>query len=58
MSHKPRLPMKSTGAAEVLAAGEEIDERNVLCFCLQFRVGIVILCIPFVDSKDLHTFFL
>lgn len=36
-SHKSKRPVKSTGAAEILAAGEAIDEGKVLRFYLTPR---------------------
>ncbi|PXF44742.1 hypothetical protein BWQ96_05501 [Gracilariopsis chorda] len=53
-SHKSRRPVKSIGSAEILAAGEAIDEGKLLAKAysklLGFEIGLWIV----VDSKDLY----
>ena len=53
-SHKARRPVKSTAAAEILAASEAIDDGKMLARTLSYiyksRIELVIL----LDSKDLY----
>lgn len=55
MCEKSRRPTKSTGDAEVLAAGEAIDEGKVLRATFELLLDISIGLIVVVDSKDLYT---
>ena len=52
-SHKSKRPVKSIGAAEILAAGEAIDEAKVLVKAYQVLFGIHIDLLLALDSKDL-----
>lgn len=52
-SHKSKRPVKSIGAAEILAAGEAIDEGKVLAKAYEVLLGMNIDLLIAVDSKDL-----
>ena len=52
-SHKSKRPVRSIGAAEILAAGEAIDEAKVLVKAYQVLFGIHVDLVLVVDSKDL-----
>lgn len=52
-SHKSRRPVKSIGAAEILAAGEAIDEGKVLANAYKALLGINVELLIALDSKDL-----
>ena len=55
MSHKARRPVKSTAAAEILAAGEAIDDGKMLTQTLSILLGRKIELLIVLDSKDLFT---
>lgn len=52
-SHKAKPPVRSIGAAELLTAGETIDEGKVLAQSLSTIIKRSINQIIAVDSKDL-----
>ena len=56
-SHKYKRPVRSIGAAEILAAGEAIDEgkviKSVIAKVHNFNPDLIVV----VDSKDLFTSF-
>ena len=52
-SHKSKRPVKSIGAAEILAAGEAIDEGKVLVNAYRVLLGMDIDLMISLDSKDL-----
>ena len=54
-SHKSKRPVKSVGAAEILAASEAIDEGKVLKQALSTLLGIPLRLIIALDSLDLFT---
>jgi len=54
-SHKSKRLVKSSTAAETLAAGEAIDNGQMLKDALSFVLGIKIHLTIVVDSKDLYT---
>lgn len=56
-SRKIKRPVKSTGAAEILAAGEAIDEGKVLHDALQLILATKIDLWIAVDRKELYTSF-
>ena len=51
-SRKSRRPVKSIGAAEILAVGEGIDEGKMLRGAFSMLLGIEIDLIVVLDSKD------
>ena len=53
-SHKSKRPVKSIGAAEILAAGEGIDEAKFLTNAYKALLGVHIDLQLVVDSKDLY----
>jgi len=55
ISHKSKRPVRSIGAAEVLAASEAVDEGKVLKSAMTRLLGINVELIVIVDSKDLYT---
>lgn len=55
MSHKSKRPVRSIGAAEILAASEAIDEGKTLKTALSTLLAIPVRLIIIVDSKDLYT---
>lgn len=56
-SHKSKRPVKSIGAAEILAAGEAIDERKVLANAYRVLLDMDIDLMIALDSKDLFETF-
>lgn len=52
-SRKSKRPVKSIGAAEILAAGEAIDEGIVLAGAYQVLLGVQADLVIAFDSKDL-----
>lgn len=54
-SHKSKRPVKSTGSAEILAAGQAIQEGKVLRESLQTILGTKRDLWVAVDRKDLYT---
>ena len=55
ISHKSKRPVRSTPAAEILAAGEGVDEGKVISCALTEIISIQINTNLIVDSKDLYT---
>eukprot|EP00171_Calliarthron_tuberculosum_P001315 IDg1315t1 len=55
VSHKSKRPVKSIGSAEILAAGEAIDEGKNVANAYQKLLGLKVDLIVVVDSKDLFT---
>lgn len=55
LSHKSKRPVKSTAAAETLAASEAIDEGKVLKKAFSVLFGFTVPLIIVIDSKDLYT---
>lgn len=55
MSHKAKRPVRSTAAAEILAAGEAIDEGKMIAHTVSLLFGIKVELIIILDSKDLFT---
>lgn len=53
--HKSKRPVRSIGAAEILAAGEAIYEGKILAFALSLVLGVCIALHLIVESKDLFT---
>lgn len=53
-SHKSRRPVKSTPAAEILAASEALDVLVPLRSAMESIIGIEIEAWELVDSKDLY----
>lgn len=53
-SHRSRRPVRSTPAAEILAAGEALDEIVSLKNALSAMLGIKVQLAVLVDSKDLY----
>ena len=53
-SHKSRRPVKSTPAAEIMAASEALDELIPLRDAFQRIVGTKVVSWELVDSKDLY----
>ena len=51
-THKSKRPVNSIGAAEILAAGEAIDEAKVLVKAYHIIFGIHVDLILAVDSED------
>lgn len=51
--HKSKRPLKSVGVAEILAAGEAIDERKMLRPTLSKLLSVEIDFMLIVDSCDL-----
>lgn len=54
-SHKSRRPVKSTPAAEILAASEALDELVCLHSVIVRILGVPVNLWQLVDSKDLYT---
>ena len=54
-SHKSKRPVKSIGAAEILAAGAAIDEGKMLVKAYEKLLNVSVAHIVAVDSKDLFT---
>lgn len=54
ISHKSRRPVKSTAAAEILAAGEAIDEIVVLRPAIESLYQVKVRTAVLADSKDLY----
>lgn len=54
-SHKSRRPVKSIGAAEIMAVGEAIDDGKVLKSALSTILGFKLQLTVITDSKDLYT---
>ena len=54
ISHKSKRPVKSVGAAEILAAGEAIDEGKLLKFAVSTLLPFTIDFMLVVDSRDLY----
>lgn len=52
-SHKSKRPIKSIGSAEILEAGEAIDDGKTLCHALESFSKMNIALTFAVDSKDL-----
>lgn len=55
MSHKSKRPVKSTEAAEILAAAESIDEGQILKQALPVVLHLELQLLIAVDSRDLIT---
>lgn len=55
MSHKSKRPVKSIGAAEVLAAAEAIDEGKTLKSAMSILLRMPIRLLIALDSRDLFT---
>lgn len=55
ISHKSKIPAKSVPAAEILAAGESIDEGNTISSAYSEIVGHKIELSLCVDSKEIFT---
>ena len=53
VSHKAKRPVKSVPAAEILAAGESIDEGKVIKLALVEMLGVKVNLHICIDSKDL-----
>lgn len=54
-SHKSRRPVRSTPAAEILAASDAVDKLIVLSTAIETILGINIELWALVDSKDLYS---
>lgn len=54
-SHKAHRPVRSTGAAEIMAAGEGVDIGKILTQVYKTLLHAAINLIVVVDSKDLYT---
>lgn len=54
-SYRAKRPVRSVGAAEVLAAGDGIDEGQMLTRTLSSICGVDVRLIVALDSKDLFT---
>lgn len=54
-SHKSKFPVHSTGAAQILAAGEAVDEGKVLRDGVQILMDTTVALWISVDSKGLYT---
>lgn len=54
-SHKSKRPVKSIGAAEILAAGAAIDEGKLVRKAFQKLLNVDVTLSIAVDSKDLFT---
>lgn len=52
-SRKSKKPVKSVGAAEILAAGESIDEGKVIAHTYSLLLGFKVKLPIALDSKDL-----
>lgn len=52
-SRKSKRPVKSIGAAEILAAGQAIDEGKVLASAYHILLGVQVDLVIALDSKDL-----
>lgn len=55
MIHKSKRPVKSIGAAEILAAAKAIDEGKILKQAMSTLLGLPIRLIVALDSRDLFT---
>lgn len=55
ISHKSKRPVKSIGAAEILAAFEAIDEGKTLSKAFSSLLGIAVGLIIALDTKNLYT---
>lgn len=53
--HKSKRPVRSIGAAEILAAGEAIDKGNNISMTTSLVLGTHIPLHVVLDSKDLYT---
>lgn len=53
-SQKSRRPVKSTADAEILAAGESIDEIVMLREALEIIYNVQLTLMVLVDTKDLY----
>lgn len=54
-SHKSRRPVRSIGAAEIIAVGEAIDDGKTLKSALTALLGISVQLVVVTDSKDMYT---
>lgn len=55
MSHKSKRPVKSVGAAEILAASESMDEGKILKKTMTKVLQVPLRLIVALDSRDLFT---
>lgn len=53
-SHKSKRPVRSIGAAEILPAGKEIDEKKILSLTMSIVLATAIPLHVILDSEELY----